>query len=216
LHRRDLRREPHVRLTPLDIRNQTFQKRMSGYDREEVESFLRLVSEDYEGALREIQQLKDKLSRLEVRVEELGSNEKLLQDTLTTAQRLGEDLKRTAIKEAEVLLGEAELKGEKILDAAHRRAAKLAEDIREMKSLRTRLATSVRATIETHLAILESLEIDRQGEAELGEKVAYLGAPPRVARVRTAPAPSTAPAASHAEREAGGSDSRRVERDSGS
>jgi hypothetical protein len=85
-----------------------------------------------------------------------------------------------------------------------------------MKSLRTRLATSVRATIETHLAILESLEIDRQGEAELGEKVAYLGAPPRVARVRTAPAPSTAPAASHAEREAGGSDSRRVERDSGS
>ena len=35
---------------------------------------------------------------------------------------LSEELKRTAIKEAEVLLGEAEIRAEKILDAAHRRS----------------------------------------------------------------------------------------------
>ncbi len=173
-----------MRLTPLDIRNQTFPRRMNGCDREEVEAFLRLVSEDYEGALREIQQLKDKLNRLEVRVEELSGNEKLLRDTLTTAQKLGEDLRRTAVKESEVLISEAELKGEKILDAAHRRAARLAEDIREMRSLRARLATSVRATIETHLAILESLEVDRHSDPDLDDKVAYLGKQQRSARVR--------------------------------
>ena len=50
------------------------------------------------------------------------------------------------------MISEAEVKGEKILDAAHRRAAKLAEDIREMKALRSRLAVALRTTIETHLA----------------------------------------------------------------
>lgn len=206
-----------MRLTPLDIRNQTFPRRMRGYEREEVEVFLRLVSEDYEGALREIQQLRDKLSRLEVRVEELGSNEKLLQDTLTTAQKLGEDLKRTAVKESELLLGEAELKGEKILDAAHRRAARLAEDIREMRNLRARLATSVRATIETHLAILESLEVDRFNDPDLDQKVAYLGSPQRSARVRPPMAPpAQANAGGGVERDLESVEPRRSDRDLGS
>ncbi len=206
-----------MRLTPLDIRNQTFPRRMRGYEREEVEAFLRLVSEDYEGALREIQQLRDKLSRLEVRVEELGGNEKLLQDTLTTAQKLGEDLKRTAVKESELLLGEAELKGEKILDAAHRRAARLAEDIREMRNLRARLATSVRATIETHLAILESLEVDRFNDPDLDQKVAYLGSPQRNARVRPPAAPpAQASAGGGLERDLESVEPRRSDRDLGS
>lgn len=205
-----------MRLTPLDIRNQTFPRRMRGYEREEVETFLRLVSEDYEGALREIQQLRDKISRFEVRIEELSGNEKLLRDTLTTAQKLGEDLKRTAIKESEVLLGEAELKGEKILDAAHRRAARLAEDIREMKNLRTRLATSVRATIETHLAILESLEVDRHNDPDLDDKVAYLGSPQRSARVRPPGAPAPASGAASSERDSAAAEARRSDRDFGS
>jgi hypothetical protein len=56
-----------------------------------------------------------------------------------------------------VIVGEAEIRGEKVLEAAHRRAAKLAEDIREMRMVKTRLAAAVRSTIETHLSLLETL-----------------------------------------------------------
>jgi cell division initiation protein len=90
-----------------------------------------------------------------------------------TAQEVSEDLRRTAAKEAEVLLAEAEVKAEKVLDAAHRRVAKLAEDIREMRGLRTRLAASVRSAIETHLALLEGLADDLE-DPVLDGKVAYL------------------------------------------
>ncbi len=90
-------------------------------------------------------------------------------------RKLAEDLKRTAIKEAEVMISEAELRGEKILDAAHRRAARLAEDIREMKSLRTRLSTAVRTTIETHLSLLDSLETPpNDGDPQIEARVASL------------------------------------------
>ncbi len=162
-----------MRITPLDVRDHPFRRRVSGYDREEVDTFLRAVADDYEAALRETQKLRQRVAELQGRVDVLASNEDVLKETLTTAQRLSEDLKSTAVKEAEVLLSEAEIKAEKILDAAHRRAARLAEDIREMKTLRTRLASSVRGTIETHLSLLEGLADD--GRAEGPEaKVTYL------------------------------------------
>lgn len=163
-----------MRITPLDIRNHAFPRRLSGYDREEVDSFLRMVAEDYEALVREAEQLRKKNTQLQTRVDGLAANEAVLQETLTTAQKLSEDLKRTAAKEAEVLLSEAEIKAEKILDAAHRRAAKLAEDIREMKTLKTRLASAVRATIETHLGLLEGLAVDPKEDPLLESKVAYL------------------------------------------
>ena len=42
-----------MRITPLDVRNHQFSRRLRGIDPEEVETFLRLVSEDYEQLVRE-------------------------------------------------------------------------------------------------------------------------------------------------------------------
>ena len=163
-----------MRITPLDLRNHRFGRRMADYAPEEVDEFLTLVAEDYEGALRDLSRQGEQIARLEAELEQLRGNEAVLRDTLTTAQKVSEDLKRTAVKEAEVLVGEAELKGEKMLEAAHRRAAALAEDIREMKQLKTRLATSVRASFETHLRLLDSLATEPGGESTGEKPVDYL------------------------------------------
>jgi cell division initiation protein len=168
-----------MRITPLDLRNHRFPRRLMGHASEEVDQFLRLVSEDYEAALRTMEQQREQIIRLEQRVEELAASAEVLQETLTTAQKLSEDLKRTSMKEAEVIVSEAEIKGEKILDAAHRRAAKLAEDIREMKLLKTRLSAAVRAAIETHLGLLEGLATEPPDDPALEGKVAYLTRAPR-------------------------------------
>lgn len=163
-----------MRITPLDIRNHEFQRRVSGYDREEVDRFLRMVSEDYESALRRVESMRQQIQELEGRVSDLQANEQLLQQTLTTAQALSDDLKNTAMREAEIMISEAEIKGEKVLEAAHRRAAKLAEDIREMKRLRTRLAGALRSTIERHLHMLEHLAEEPSAEDAVIEQRAEL------------------------------------------
>jgi hypothetical protein len=62
-------------------------------------------------------------------------------------------------------VSEAEVKAEKVLAAAHRRAAKLAQDIREMKLLRSRLTASLRAAIETYLGLLDGLSRDDPEDA---------------------------------------------------
>ncbi len=163
-----------MRFTPLDIQNHRFGTRLRGYDPAEVDSFMRMVAEDFEAAVREAETLRERVRDLETRVEELSSQERTLRDTLVTAQSLSEDLKRTAMKEAEVTISEAEVKGEKILNAAHRRVARLSEEIRELTMLRTRLATAVRSAIETHLALLDSLCEDAPEETLVDGKVAYL------------------------------------------
>jgi cell division initiation protein len=165
-----------MRLTPLDIQKHSFPSRLRGYDPAEVDGFLELLAQDYEALVHEVEFLRETVRTLERRVGELSANEEMLRQTLVKAQEISEDLKRTALKESEIMIGEAEVKAEKVLDAAHRRAAKLAEDIREMKGLRSRLAGAVRAQIDTHLALLEGLA--SSPEDPLEEKIAYL-TPPR-------------------------------------
>lgn len=163
-----------MRLTPLDIQNHHFASRLRGLDPEEVHAFHRMVAEDFETLIRESDQLRERVRELEARVEEMGSREELLRQTLVTAQAVSDDLRRTAAKEAEVILAEAEVRAEKVLDAAHRRVAKLAEDIRELRTLRTRLGASVRSAVETHLALLDGLTRELPDDPVLDGKVAFL------------------------------------------
>jgi cell division initiation protein len=149
-----------MRMTPLDVQSHQFAHRLRGYDPDEVNAFLRIVSEDYESLVHETDSQSDRIRRMEARLEELSAQENLLKETLISAQAMTEELRGTAEREAELRLAEVEVRAEKILDASHRRAARLAQDIREMRALRSRLAESFRSAAETHLSLLETLEAD--------------------------------------------------------
>jgi cell division initiation protein len=155
-----------MRITPLDIRNHTFPKRWRGLDAAEVASFLHGVSEDFETLVRENEGRGERIRQLEQRVEQLVDDERLLKETLLSAQAMTTDLREAAVKETEVLVGEAEVMAEKILDAAHRRAARIAEEIGEMRGVRARVAEGLRATLETHLSLVDSLEAGSHAQAD--------------------------------------------------
>ncbi|MBW2723818.1 MAG: DivIVA domain-containing protein [Deltaproteobacteria bacterium] len=149
-----------MRITPLEIQNHQFSRRISGVDSDEVSTFLTMVADDCQGLVRENEQLKDSVRQLEKRNDELASGEKILRDTLVSAQAMAEKLRETAVAESDVLLSTAEIRAEKILDASHRRAATLSEEIRELRGMRTRVASSLRSTIATHLSLIDRLEQD--------------------------------------------------------
>jgi cell division initiation protein len=180
-----------MRLTPLDIQSHQFSRRMRGVDAAEVETYLRMIAEDFESVIRDCDRQRERIRELEARVADMASREETLRSTLMTAQEVSEDLRRTAAKEAEVLLAEAEVKAEKVLDAAHRRVAKLAEDIREMRQLRMRIGSSVRTAIETHLQLLEGLAADGPEDPLLDGKVTFLAGPKSAAK-RPTPAAASA------------------------
>ncbi len=161
-----------MRMTPLDVQSHQFATRFRGFDPDEVMAFLRIVSEDYEGLVRENESQADRILRLEARIEELSAQEHLLKETLVSAQSMTEEMSRTAEREAELRLAEVEIRAEKILDASHRRAARLDQDIREMRALRSRLAESLRSAAATHMALLDTLEADPAEDDPFSQRLA--------------------------------------------
>jgi len=144
-----------MRMTALDVQNHHFPRRFKGYDVDEVEQFRAALVEDWAALTAENDALRRCVQELEKRIDELDSHETTLRNALVSAQGMSDDLRRTAEHEAQMRVGQAELKAEKILAAAHRQTSRLAQDVRELRNLRSRMTASVRATIETHLAMLE-------------------------------------------------------------
>ena len=113
-----------MRISPMDIRQQQFTVRMfRGFDVQEVDTFLEDLAGDYETLLKENALLKEQLQTLEERARGLETRERVLQETLVTTQKVVEEMKENARREATLVVREAELKGDKIVDAAPPRAA---------------------------------------------------------------------------------------------
>jgi cell division initiation protein len=145
-----------MRLTPLEIRQHKFGSQMRGFDRSEVSAFLDTVVADFEDVVRENAQLRREAERLARELDAYRSREKTIQDTLTTAQTVVEQLKRTAIKESESIVIDAELRAEKLLSEAREQRATLANEIREQRHMRQRLEADLRRTLESYGKLIEA------------------------------------------------------------
>ncbi|MCI0573788.1 MAG: DivIVA domain-containing protein, partial [Myxococcaceae bacterium] len=110
-----------MKITPLDIRQKRFPRGLRGYDPREVEAFQELLAAEFEEVVRENITLKEALKRTQLQLEQHVERERTLQETMVTAQRISEELRTAAKKEADILVAEAELQGEKIVQGAHQR-----------------------------------------------------------------------------------------------
>ncbi len=144
-----------MRITPLDIRQQQFTVRtFRGFDRQQVEAFLDDVAEDYEQLLKENALLKEQLATFEERSRGIEGREKMLQETLVTTQRLAEEMKENARREANLLIREAELQGDKFLEEARAEEAKIKAEIFALKRTRRQLAEGLSVTLDMYRRLL--------------------------------------------------------------
>jgi len=153
-----------MNITPLDITQKQFRKRLRGYEPEEVEAFLSLVAVEFEALVKEVNALREDNQR---KVEEIGehrSRERALQETLVTAQRASEEIRDAARKEAEITISDAELQAEKIVQGAHARFLRIVDDINELKRQRVQFESTVRMVVESHLKLIEAFHEPSGGE----------------------------------------------------
>lgn len=150
-----------MRLTPIEIRQHRFHSRFRGFDVEEVRTFLEVVVGDFEEVVRENAQLRREAERLARELDSYRSREQTIQQTLTTAQTIVDELKRTAVKESEVLVAEAELKSEKLMQEVREERARLMTEISEMRHMRSQLEIDLSKTLEGYLSLIEAFRATR-------------------------------------------------------
>ncbi len=147
-----------MKITPLDIQQQQFRVRFRGFDMVEVDNFLDLLANEFEELLKDNNQLREEDRRKLARINELEAGEKELRDTLISAQRITEEMKNSARKEAELIIEEAKLNAQKIIGNGQSQALQVENEINQLKRQRAQFEASFKANIEMHLKMIEKFE----------------------------------------------------------
>jgi cell division initiation protein len=158
-----------MNVSPLDLRQQSFRAAFRGYDKIEVTSFLAAVADDYEQALRETDQLRQESMKLEAALNEHRGLESNLRSTMLTAQKLADEIKANAEREALRIIHEAEGRSALLLEKTAARLEDIQREIDGLKLKRKDVETSVEATIQTLRNALEYVR--EQGAREHDEKL---------------------------------------------
>ncbi|MGD8740191.1 MAG: DivIVA domain-containing protein [Desulfobacterales bacterium] len=156
-----------MKVTPLDIQQQQFKTRFRGFDIREVDAFLEQMAETVESLQKENQNLGDEVRRLELEIQGYRKREETFKRALLNSQKVLDQMKDNARRSAELIIAEAEVKAEKILNKAHNRLAQLHEDITELKRQRTQIEVQISSIIEAHSRLLE---IGKEGMKESDEE----------------------------------------------
>ena len=124
-----------MRLTYLDILEQCFHDKFRGYNKQEVDTFLRLIADDFKSMVEEIKDKDDEIknlrSTMKSRPEEIDTSiaTEKAKKIVNAAKNQVEELRKESIKELEQLI----------------------QDIEELKKQKSILMKNIKSTATEHL-----------------------------------------------------------------
>ena len=146
--------------TPSEIKNKEFSRVKNGLEPTEVANYLDQLST-------EIERLKEDKKQLEKVVEDRDTNIKSYQDVhqsvsdaLIQAQKVGEETKLAANKDAEATLAKAQVQADKIVNDAIEKARRLSFQTEDMKRQSKVFRSRFRMLVEAQLDLLKSEDWD--------------------------------------------------------
>jgi cell division initiation protein len=151
-----------MNLTPLDIQKQTFSKSLKGFNPDEVRAYLHLIAEEIERLVRDVDRLARENAMLRDDLEDHSQRERILKDTLLSAQKVSEEVRATARKEGELIVKDAELLSERLIGQAMDRVGDLERAIMDMKIQRKATRNKLQGILDT---VQQLLMLDAEEEA---------------------------------------------------
>ena len=149
-----------MKLSPLEVKRQQFKKVLRGYDPVEVETFLEMLSNEIEDYVKEGKEFQEKVLELEVQLRDYKNMEKTLQQTLMQAQEASGKSIENSRKEAQLIVQEAELKAQQILDKARQDFAHIKDEISGLRTRKQNIMSRLKVLLTSEIDLLKALEID--------------------------------------------------------
>ena len=160
-----------MKITPIEIQQQQFKVRFRGFDVREVDRFLEQMTDTFELLQQENENAQNEIRRIKLESQGYKEREETFKRAMLNSQKVLDEMKENARKSAELIIANAEVKAEKILNRAHKRLAQLHDDIAELKRQRIQIEVQIRSTIEAHTKLLE---IGNEGMKAMDEEDAKL------------------------------------------
>jgi len=153
-----------MKVTPLDIQQKRFHIAFRGYERTEVEAFLDVVREEMEGLVREVTELREFRDTYDERMRDYRDREDTLKSTMITTHRLAEDVKENARKESQLMLKDAEIKYQQLLDRGREEKIRLESEIIDLRRQKHHFLQDLKKTIQMHLEMIHFEEAGSEGK----------------------------------------------------
>jgi len=160
-------------ITPKDILDKEFNTKFRGYDPDEVDSFLEEVANAFTATVKELNQVKDQLVQCENELKELKAKQEEVQQAIISANKLMEEMKSQAQKEAQLLIDQAKVDAERIIADAHQEAMQLESQIRDLRRYYRETFFRIKKSLEYYLKLMDEESILEEDFENLLDQVAY-------------------------------------------
>lgn len=154
-------------LTSLDIESRRFQRAILGYQRSEVDAFLRQVSDALAQAVLERDEIHRLLQGARGEAERVKQQERTLFEALAASERITEDRRQIAQQEAERIIADARRHAEQIINHTRAEVTRIEGQLLRLKVERETFENRLAALLDEHRRLLEI----RRQEAGLADKL---------------------------------------------
>ncbi|MCG8373235.1 MAG: DivIVA domain-containing protein [Balneolales bacterium] len=149
-----------MKLTPLEIKQQQFEKSLRGYDVADVQAFLSLVSNEYEHLLSKNKELEEQIEKLTDRVKHYERVEEALHETLQTTKESVAQKMDNARLEAKNLVDKAHIDAESIVKEANHQKAQIRQSILRLLDKREEIILGITSYLQNAQSTLEKFSTD--------------------------------------------------------
>ena len=149
-----------MKITPLEIKQQQFEKSLRGYDVADVQAFLTLVSNEYEHLLSKNKELEEQIEKLTDRVRHYERVEEALHETLqTTKESVGQKMDNARL-EAKNLVDKAQMEAESIIKQANFQKAEVRQSILRLLDKREEIVSGISLYLDNASAAVNKFKND--------------------------------------------------------
>lgn len=147
-----------MKFYPAEIANKTFDRKMMGFDPEQVVNFLTVIAAQTENLAQQIQTLTEELKEKELQLHEFRDRDNVLRSAITQATKMTDQMKTEAEHEVKLIIADAQQKAETITRDAKDSLRKIYQEISDLKKSRMQFEANLKAMAQAHLSLLEQAE----------------------------------------------------------
>lgn len=144
-------------LTPSDIQSRQFSRGVRGYREDEVDTFLDMMTLEFEKIYKENKRLSEDVHFLERELEKYRGAQNEVTKTMEQAQRLMNDISESAEKRADIIVRNAELDAENTMHEARERVQRLEEESKNLHDRYISFRNKYKKMLEDELYRFESV-----------------------------------------------------------
>jgi cell division initiation protein len=140
---------------PSDIATKRFERKMMGFDPDEVLDYLTVLAAQMDALMQERNALREAIKEKELSLLEYKERDQILKATITSASQMAEKMRFDAEREAKLIINDANQKAELITRDAKDSLKKVFTELGDLKRTKLQFEANLRAMVQAHLSLID-------------------------------------------------------------